>query len=54
MRLTGHLPACELELVALFTGTCVHLVENIRVIDMNFMRVDPDDWAWETELQLIL
>ena len=52
-RLTGHLPACELELVALFAGTCVHLVEEKRVIDMNFMRVDPDDRAWETELQLI-
>lgn len=53
-RLTGHLPACELELVALFAGTCVHFVEEKRVIDMNFMRVDPNDRAWETELQLIL
>lgn len=53
-RLTGHLPACELELVALFAGTCVHLVEEIWVIDMNFMRIDPDDRAWETEFQLIL
>lgn len=53
-RLTGHLPACELELVTLFAGTCVHLVEEKGVIDMNLMRVDSDDRAWETELQLIL
>lgn len=44
--LTVHQPACELVLVALFAGTCVHLVEEIRVIDMNFMRVDPYDRAW--------
>lgn len=52
-RLTGHLSAGELELVALFAGTCVHLVEEKRVIDMNFMRVDPNDRAWATDLQLI-
>lgn len=44
-RLTGHLPACELELVALFGSTCVHLVDEIRVVDMNLMRVDPYDRA---------